>query len=136
LGDFVRGRILERAAVPKSIMIVPEVPLSGPGKISKLLLRRKAVAAVFQEELDRLGLADCVRSEVVEDRLAGELVMLSCFGPASLDDGRRAQAAVALRGYAIQFRWAEDAAIPDRERTERGFDEQLDSVAPVGAVHS
>jgi len=53
LGYFLHPRILERAAIPKSISIVPEIPLSGPGKISKLLLRRQAIADGFQDELDR-----------------------------------------------------------------------------------
>ena len=33
---FVRERFVERAATPKAIQIVPEIPLSGLGKISKL----------------------------------------------------------------------------------------------------
>jgi fatty-acyl-CoA synthase len=110
LSEFVRARIFERAAIPKSIMIVQEIPMTGPGKISKLLLRRKTIAAAFQEEMDRLGLSENVEAEVVEDRLAGELVMLKHSGPSALDEGLRAQAAAALAGYAIPFRWADDVA--------------------------
>jgi fatty-acyl-CoA synthase len=43
LEEFLRERIVERAAFPKAIIIVPEIPLSGPGKISKLTLRRRAI---------------------------------------------------------------------------------------------
>ena len=56
LEEFLRDRIDERAALPKSIVIVPEIPLSGVGKISKLLLRRQAIREVFQDAIDRLAL--------------------------------------------------------------------------------
>ena len=81
LEAFVRERIVERAAAPKAVHIVPEIPLSGPGKISKLMIRRAATVAVFQEEIDRLPLAAhriSVRME--EDSLTGESVVLSCGG--------------------------------------------------------
>jgi fatty-acyl-CoA synthase len=132
LGDFVRERILERAAVPKSIIIVPEIPLSGPGKISKLLLRRAAIAQAFQDEADRLGFADVdIRAEVVEDRMAGDIVVLSCAGALKLDAERREKVAAALSGFAVQFRWAEDAsAMADNEREQR-----RDSVAELRSLH-
>jgi fatty-acyl-CoA synthase len=120
LGDFIRERVLERAAAPKSIVIVPEIPLSGPGKISKLLLRRVAIAEAFQEEVDGLGFADAdIRAEVVEDRLAGEIVVLSCSGGLAFDAERHEKIAAALSGFAIQFRWAEGGgAITDSKREE------------------
>jgi fatty-acyl-CoA synthase len=106
LAAFVRERILERAAVPKSIVIVPEIPLSGPGKISKLLLRRQAIVEVFQEEVDRLAFSDAeIRATVQEDRLAGDVVVLS--GGSTLDLERRARVAATLSGFAILFRWAD-----------------------------
>jgi fatty-acyl-CoA synthase len=128
LSDFVRARIVEQAAMPKSIMIVPEIPLSGPGKISKLLLRRRSIVATFQEELDQLGLADRVRAAVVDDRLAGEVVMLTCDDRPALDEGRRAEAAAALNGYAIEFRWADQVAVGDG--AERVLRPQVEAVRP------
>lgn len=114
LVGFVRERILERAAVPKSVIIVPEIPLSGPGKISKLLLRRLAIAGVFQEELDRLAFSDAdIRATVEEDRLAGDVVVLS--GGSTLDPERRERVAAALGGFAIQFHWADGSGVADDE---------------------
>ncbi len=109
LSDFIRGRILERAAMPKSVLIVAELPLSGPGKIAKVQLRRRAAAAVFQEEVDRLAPPGRIRAAVVDDPLAGETVVLSWSGAAP-DDERRAQVAAALQAYAMPFRWADDAS--------------------------
>ena len=118
LAAFVRERILERAAVPKSIVIVPEIPLSGPGKISKLLLRRQAIVEVFQEEVDRLAFSDVeIRATVREDRLAGDIVVLS--GGSTLDIERRARVAATLSGFAILFRWADGGGAVDGKAAMR-----------------
>ena len=101
LEEFLRDRIVERAAFPKAIVVVPEIPLSGPGKISKLILRRRAISAVFQEELNSLALPDTeIRAVVAEDRLTGEVVLL-CASGARLNphDLRRVEAA--LSGFSI-----------------------------------
>jgi fatty-acyl-CoA synthase len=118
---FVRERILERAAIPKAVVIVPEIPLSGPGKISKLLLRHHAIAGVFQEELDRLAFSDAdIRATVEEDRLAGDVVVLS--GGSTLDPERRERVATALSGFAIQFRWADGGGVADDEAPVRAVE--------------
>ena len=110
LEEFLRDRIVERAAFPKAIVVVPEIPLSGPGKISKLISRRRAISAVFQEELNSLALPDTeIRAVVAEDRLTGEVVFL-CASGARLNphDLRRVEAA--LSGFSISYRWAETEA--------------------------
>ncbi len=111
LEEFLRERIVERAAIPKAVIIVPEIPLSGPGKISKLILRRRAISAVFQEELNGLALPDTeIGAVVAEDRLAGEVVLL-CASGARLNphDLRRVEAA--LSGFSIPYRWADVEAL-------------------------
>lgn len=110
---FVRERIDERAATPKAVHIVPEIPLSGVGKISKLMIRRAAIAAVFQEEIDRLPLAAYkIRAHTEEDRLTGESVVLSCAGASPPDADRRQMVAQALEGYTIPYRWDENGGAP------------------------
>jgi len=107
LEQFLRERIVERAAVPKSIIIVPEIPLSGVGKILKLNLRRRAINDVFQEEIDRLELDRLqVRAATVEDRIAGEIVVLSTSG-ANPDSQELSKVAGALSGFSIPYRWAD-----------------------------
>jgi hypothetical protein len=92
--------------------------LSGPGKISKLLLRRQAIAGVFQEELDRLAFSDAdIRATVAEDPLAGDVVVVSCGS--TLDPERREKVAAALSGFAIPFRWADSRGGADAEAPER-----------------
>lgn len=117
LEEFLRPRIVERAAMPKSITVLQEIPLSGPGKISKLLLRRRAIGGVFREELERLDLGDTrIDLVVVEDSLAGEVVELSWTG-ASPGARLRDEIASVLDGYTISFRWmaTEPARNADRD---------------------
>jgi len=68
--DFAKARIHERAAVPKHIEILPELPKTAVGKIFKPDLRKRAIKRVLDEELakDRLG---ATVAEVVEDRARG-----------------------------------------------------------------
>jgi fatty-acyl-CoA synthase len=107
LQAFLRERIVERAAIPKAIVIVPEIPLSGVGKISKLQLRRRAISDVFQEEIDRLALDRLqIRAATVEDRIVGEVVVLSTSGAAP-DSRELSEVAGALCGFSIPYRWAD-----------------------------
>ncbi|MGO9048101.1 MAG: AMP-binding protein [Xanthobacteraceae bacterium] len=112
LEEFLRERIVERAAFPKSVVILSEIPLSGPGKISKLLLRRRAIDGVFQEELDQLALSELeIQAVTMDDALSGEIVVLRTFGakPSSQDLWR---VAATLSHFSIPYRWAETETTP------------------------
>ena len=63
LQEFLRERIVERAAMPKSVIIIPEIPLSGPGKVSKLLLRRQAITRGLPGRAGSSGTRRTPRSE-------------------------------------------------------------------------
>ena len=80
----------------------------------------------------QLRFADAdIRAQVVEDRLAGDIVVLSCSGGLVLDRERHEKVAAALSGFAVQFRWAEDAgAMVDNESEQR-----RDSVAELRSLH-
>ena len=107
LADFLRERIAERAAIPKSVVVVPEIPLSGVGKILKLPLRRRAISAAFEEEINRLSLDRLqIHAAVADDRVSGEVVVLSASGekPNSSDLDR---IAAALAGFTIPYRWGD-----------------------------
>ena len=63
-------RIPERAAIPKHVEILPELPKTAVGKIFKPDLRRRAIARVFDAALAGEGLAARVEG-VVEDPRRG-----------------------------------------------------------------
>lgn len=105
IAEFVASLIPERAAIPKAVYVLPQLPLSGPGKISKLSLRREAARRVFQDEVDQ-----CLRDirasvQIVEDPEFGDVAALR-----SESGGRPPEAAVlavrdALAGYTWRHHW-------------------------------
>jgi fatty-acyl-CoA synthase len=100
---FVRPLIAERAAVPKAVEIVDPMPLSGPGKISKLMLRKATAQRVFQSEVDRIAAEHGTKVDVTDDAHHGLVAVLS-----GLEQGQaeiRRKIADALSRYAMPFRW-------------------------------
>ena len=76
---YAKDRISERAAVPKHIEIVPELPKTAVGKIFKPDLRRRAIKRVFDGTLKEAGLAAEV-AEVIEDKKRGLVARLAKTG--------------------------------------------------------
>ncbi len=97
--DYAREHIAERAALPKHLEIVPELPKTAVGKVFKPDLRRRAITRVFDAALAEAGSAARVAA-VVEDRRLGLVAELAA-GP----DGRDDAAAAALGGFTVPWRW-------------------------------
>ncbi len=75
--EEVEKAIGERAAVPKEIVILDELPLTSVGKIFKPALRWDATRRVYEDALTGLGdLADFVVVKVVEDKVHGALARI------------------------------------------------------------
>jgi fatty-acyl-CoA synthase len=75
--DYLKKEVGERAAIPKDVYIIKEMPLTPVGKIFKPALRWDAIRQVYQAELEALGpMAESVEVRVGEDRLHGTLVTL------------------------------------------------------------
>jgi len=75
LMDYAREHITERAAVPKHLEILTELPKTGVGKIFKPDLRKSAIARVFGEALGAAGIE--AEIEVVEDKKRGLVAKIS-----------------------------------------------------------
>jgi len=70
----LQSEIGERAAIPKEVFIVDQIPLTPVGKIFKPALRWQAIKQVYQTELETLGeMAESVTVEVCEDKIHGSL---------------------------------------------------------------
>jgi len=76
--------IAERAAVPKYIEILAELPKTGVGKIFKPDLRRLAITRTYDAALKKAGIAAHV-AHVVEDKKRG-LVARLAMDAAAIDD--------------------------------------------------
>jgi len=76
LMEYAKGHVNERAAHPKHIEILPELPKTAVGKVFKPDLRRLATTRVFNEALKKAGV-DATVSSVVEDKKKGLVAMIS-----------------------------------------------------------
>ncbi|WP_413876053.1 acyl-CoA synthetase [Albidovulum sp.] len=79
LMEHARAQIQERAAVPKHIEILPELPKTAVGKTFKPDLRKLAIARVYGAALAEAGLPARVR-DVVEDKKRGLVARLERTG--------------------------------------------------------
>ena len=75
---FLKKEIGERAAVPKDVFILDEMPLTPVGKIFKPALRWDAIKRAYQAELKGLDkAAESVDVSVAEDKIYGALATIT-----------------------------------------------------------
>lgn len=81
--DYLKKEMGERAAIPKQVFILDQMPLTPVGKIFKPALRWEAIKQVYQEELEPLGdMVESVDVVVKEDKVYGSLARIT-IKPAS-----------------------------------------------------
>ncbi len=97
--EYCATHIAERAAQPKRIDILPELPKTAVGKVFKPDLRRLAITRIYQEALDKAGLPVTV-AEVVEDKKRGLVARLSRQGEAT-----DTQVQDAIGGFIRPWEW-------------------------------
>jgi acyl-CoA synthetase (AMP-forming)/AMP-acid ligase II len=85
LAAFAGETIRERAAVPKHIEILPELPKTAVGKVFKPDLRRLAITRIYDAALAEAGIPARVAS-VAEDKKRGLVAKLARSGP--VDDAK------------------------------------------------
>ncbi len=86
LTEHARSHIHERAAIPKHIEILPELPKTAVGKIFKPELRKLAIRRVYDATLQGTG---AHVTEVYEDRKRGLVALLGRDGTADEDQVRK-----------------------------------------------
>ena len=84
LTEFCNGKISERAAHPKHMEIMDELPKTAVGKVFKPDLRRSAIKRVFDAELADTGASV---AEVIEDKKRGLVARINMNGASSEDVG-------------------------------------------------
>ncbi len=96
----------ERAALPKEVVILDEVPLTPVGKIFKPALRWDAIGKVYTRELEALGdLVQSVSVSVGEDKVHGALAAIR-IRPAAGSEAAAIQARIdeLLARYTVRYR--------------------------------
>ena len=79
LQEYANTHVLERAARPKFLEILPELPKTAVGKVLKPELRKKAIKRVYDAALNASGVEASV-CEVVEDKHLGLVAVLTQSG--------------------------------------------------------
>ncbi|MBW2092887.1 MAG: acyl-CoA synthetase [Deltaproteobacteria bacterium] len=76
--EHLKGAIGERAAIPKEVFVLDEMPLTPVGKIFKPSLRWDAIKRVYEAELQSIGdLAESIDVAVGEDKIHGTLATIT-----------------------------------------------------------
>ncbi|MCB1368792.1 MAG: acyl-CoA synthetase, partial [Rhodobacteraceae bacterium] len=96
---FAEERIGEKAAIPKHLEIMAELPKTAVGKIFKPDLRKSAITRVYNKALDKAGVAAKVVA-VVEDKKRGLVAQVQKTGSAD-DDAVQA----VLGGFTGPWEW-------------------------------
>ncbi len=99
LMEYCKVHVHERAAQPKHMTILDELPKTAVGKVFKPDLRKNAITRVYNGELEEAGLAARVVS-VVDDKKRGLVAQLDAKGN-SEDD-----VAKVLGGHTRPWEWA------------------------------
>ncbi|MEM8591941.1 MAG: acyl-CoA synthetase [Pseudomonadota bacterium] len=100
LMSFCTEKVQERAAHPKYIEVLDELPKTAVGKVFKPDLRRKAITRIYDKALADAGVPAQVDS-VLEDKKRGLVAQLTKSG--DVDD---AQVTVVLGNFTRPWEWA------------------------------
>ena len=99
--DFAARHVTERAAVPKYIEIMPELPKTAVGKVLKNELRKSAIARIYGGVLHAADVPAVVE-RVFEDKKRGLVVVLA-RGAGCTDE----MVKQALGDYVVPWQWSD-----------------------------
>jgi len=99
LMQFAQEHIAERAAIPKDIKIISELPLTAVGKVFKPDLIKREVQEVFTEELARIEELELIEIEVAQVSKKGLVAHIQIKNP----DTYAASVDAVLGNYTIQY---------------------------------
>ena len=103
--SILKKEIGERAAIPKEIYIVDEIPLTPVGKIFKPSLRWQSIQRVYEAELEVLGdMVETIDISVSEDKIHGSMaeIHIKAKQRASTDEIRQKVADILAR-YTVKY---------------------------------
>lgn len=101
LQEFCRERIHERAAIPKHVEVMDELPKTAVGKVFKPALRKAAITRVLDQALGGEGFAVSV-AQVEDDKTRGLTAVLQSHG-----DVDQAALGHLMNSFTVPWRWLE-----------------------------
>ncbi len=104
LEAFAAENIGERAAVPKSVTVLPEIPLTAVGKIFKPALTRQLVQEVYEGEIKKIAGVQDVNIVAEGDKRLGTIARIDVTAASGQDKTAIEQAIrSALGGYTVHY---------------------------------
>jgi len=104
LREYCKIHVHERAAIPKHVEVLGELPKTAVGKVFKPDLRKLAIARIYNAALDEAGIPARV-SEVVDDKKRGLVARLERTGEADEE-----AIGHVLGQFVRPWEWAEEPA--------------------------
>jgi fatty-acyl-CoA synthase len=103
--EYLKGEIGERAAIPKAVYIVDQIPLTPVGKIFKPSLRWQAIQKVYQAELEAIAeLTESIHISVREDKIHGVLAVIKIKPATGISgDDLKQKVADLLARYTVKY---------------------------------
>ncbi len=105
--EHCKQRVRERAAVPKFIEVLDELPKTAVGKVFKPALRKRAIARVYDAALEKAGSSARV-TEVIDDKKRGLVALLE-------GDQNDARVAAVLGEFTRPWDWADTEKQKDKD---------------------
>ncbi|MEL7256584.1 MAG: acyl-CoA synthetase [Pseudomonadota bacterium] len=99
--EHCKVHVHERAAIPKYIEVLPELPKTAVGKVFKPDLRKRAITRIYNAELDKAGIAAQV-TEVIDDKKRGLIAKVTKSG--DVDEAALSQT---LGQFTRPWEWAD-----------------------------
>jgi fatty-acyl-CoA synthase len=103
--NHLKQEMGERAAIPKEVIILEQMPLTPVGKIFKPRLRWDAIKRVYQAELEALNdMVDSVEVSVAEDKVHGSIATITVkVGPNTSNDMIAEKVKEILAPYTVKY---------------------------------
>ena len=102
--EHCKVHVHERAAIPKYVEVLPELPKTAVGKVFKPDLRKRAITRIYNAALEEAGIAARV-SEVVDDKKRGLVARITRTG--TVDEEALGHV---LGRFTRPWEWAEEMA--------------------------
>ncbi len=99
--EHCKKHVHERAAIPKHIEVLPELPKTAVGKVFKPDLRKRAITRIYNAELEKAGIAASV-TEVIDDKKRGLIAKVAKSG--DVDEATLSQT---LGQFTRPWEWAD-----------------------------
>ncbi|WP_324753758.1 acyl-CoA synthetase [Roseovarius sp. Pro17] len=105
--EHCKQRVRERAAVPKFIEVLDELPKTAVGKVFKPALRKRAIARVYDAALEKAGSSARI-AEVIDDKKRGLVALVK-------GDQNDARVATVLGEFTRPWDWIEAEKQKDKD---------------------